>query len=92
MLGSFDYIPSFSLSLLKEKPFYLYGAQDSFIPPRYGKRRKQAAEQCFTFSGVHLGSKSTGRRNTKQLRIVASGDSRGKQERQIGEGAHSCFF
>ena len=39
--------------ILKENLFCLYGAKGSFIPPRYRKGKKQVAEQCFTFTGVH---------------------------------------
>lgn len=83
-------------SAVKEKLFCLCNAKGSFTPPRYGQGRGEAS--CRTMFHIQRCvlqclAQRTKWRNTKQLRIVTSGERRRKQEEwRMEERGLSQFF
>lgn len=81
--------------IVERKTFLFMWCQKSFHTSKIWKEKKNKLQNNVSYSLVcaQCLAQRTRWRNTKQLRIVTSGERRGKlEEWQIGEGRHSCFF
>lgn len=92
-MDGFNYISSLSHCWKKNFSVYVVPKVLSYLQDMERKKNKLQNNVSYSLVCAQCLAQRTRWRNTKQLRIVTSGERRGKlEEWQIGEGRHSCFF